>query len=71
MKSKQKLRLIINGVSLFTTVKNIQSGIGDSQRANRAAQQALDSLIRLRHADIKPVGISGYWYDYPIQIDLV
>ena len=71
MKSKQKLRLVINGVSIFTTVKNIQSGIGDSQRTNRAAQHALDSLIRLRHAELKPVGVSGYWYDFPIQIDLI
>jgi hypothetical protein len=72
MKVSQKLRLIMNGVHLYTTVKQIRNGIGDEYRTNAAAQKCLASLEYMREMEpVKPVGLTGTWEGRNVQIDML
>lgn len=44
LKKSQRLRVIINGVSIFTTAWDVRMGIGDFIRINESAQAALRQL---------------------------
>lgn len=70
-----KVRIIYGSASIFTTVKHIRDGIGDSYTFNAATQKALDAL-EYRGFDPKSrseggvVGITGNWEGINIQIDV-
>jgi hypothetical protein len=71
----QKLRLVINGVSIFTTAGQIREGIGDFQNVNTAIKSAL-ALLEYRLSDEKerrrpkPFSVTGQWFDYQVQLDM-
>lgn len=65
----QKFRVILNGVSVFTTARTIRQGIGDSYSSNAAAQKALMELERLQEQAIPPAGLTGHWDGFNVQID--
>lgn len=72
MKVSQKLRLIMNGVHLYTTVKQIRNGIGDEYRTNAAAQKCLVALEYMRATEsVKPIGLTGAWEGRSVQIDMI
>jgi len=75
-KQSQKFRIIIDGVHLFTTAKQIRSGIGDEYRTNASVQKALDALEFSRFVDTgaaatAAMGIAGRWESKNVQIDVV
>jgi len=41
-----KVRVIVNGVSFYTTKAQIKRGVGDNASINMFAQMALDECIR-------------------------
>ena len=72
MKPTQKLRLIVNGVSLYTTAKKIRDGIGDFYSVNAAAQKCLLVLEDMRERErIQPVGLAGTWDGKQVQLDMM
>ena len=57
MKPNQKLRLVMNGIHVYTTAKKIREGIGDRYTVNAATQKCLLVLENMRkHDKIPPVG---------------
>ena len=73
-KPTQKFRVIINGVSVFTTARTIRMGIGDLYASNAAAQKALVCFEATRDgkgaAEQACSGLAGRWEDMSVQIDL-
>ena len=71
---KSKVRVIVNGVSFFTTKAQIKRGVGDNASINLFVQLALEECIR---DGIKGLGRTFTAYDskmqptkYQIQINL-
>ena len=65
------IRVIVNNVSIYTTKTAIKRGIGDHIKINDAVQMAFVELERLRDgASLKPIGLTGHWNGYNVQIDL-
>ncbi len=71
MKQSQKLRIVCNQVSVYTTVKAVIQGIGDFIQFNTACQEALAELEHLRTQTIKPIGLVGTFKNLQIQINLI
>lgn len=72
-KQTQKFRVVINGVSFYTTAKEIRNGVGDFTSINLGIQQALAALENSKGgtglADQCTVGIAGTWSQYQIQLN--
>ena len=66
---KSKVRVIVNGVSFYTTQAQIKRGVGDKIHVNKFVLDALESCIR---CGVKGVGRTYYSYTtlYQIQINL-
>ena len=43
---REKIRVIVNGVSFFTTKAQIKRGVGDNASINRFVQLALEECVR-------------------------
>lgn len=72
MKQNQKLRVIVDGIHLYTTPKSIRNGIGDQYSVNAAVQKCLLVLEHMReHEKIPPIGLAGTWEGRQVQLDLV
>jgi len=72
-KKTQKFRVIISGISLFTTAWTIRMGIGDFTSVNGAVQYALKALEHCRDdkgvAGEATVGLCGDWAGFAVQIN--
>jgi hypothetical protein len=72
-KQTQKFRVVINGVSFYTTAKAIRDGVGDFTSVNLGIQQALAALENSKGgagiADQCTVGIAGTWSQHQIQLN--
>jgi hypothetical protein len=70
LKPSQKLRVIVNGVSLFTTVRDVRMGIGDFVKINESVQLALKRLetTSLTSKSIS-LGILGDFAGHVVQLD--
>ena len=66
-KPTQKLRVIIDNVSIYTTAKQVRNGIGDFYSVNAATQKALLVLETTKRGSN---GIAGRWDDHNVQIDV-
>jgi len=66
-----KVRIIVGGVSVFTTVKQIRSNFGTSVSINRAVMSALSSLEDQTSRIHKPIGLMGFYSGHNVQIDIV
>lgn len=75
LKQSQKLRVIISGVGIWTTAKQIRNGIGCFTNQIAATQKALDSLESIRSgdgiADKCATGLGGTWEGLQVQIDML
>ena len=69
LKQSQKLRVILNGVAVYTTAKQVRGCLFGFTSQNAAAQKALESLefIQPDHA----VGLAGTWEGLQVQIDMI
>lgn len=71
----RKVRVIINGISFYSTVNQIRSGIGDFYTVNAATQKSLDALEYIRSgtgvADQCTIGIAGIWENMNVQLNLM
>ena len=75
LKQSQKLRVIISGVGVWTTAKQIRNGIGCFTNQIAATQKALDALEFTRSgdgvADKCATGLCGTWEGLQVQIDIL
>ena len=75
LKQSQKLRVILSGVAVYTTAKQIRYGLFGFVNQMVASQKALDALENVRNGtaadDRATVGMSGTWEGLPVQIDLI
>ena len=71
IKQRQKLRVIVNGFSIYATARQVRMGLGDCTRSNSAVQQALASLDRMQSDKIPPCGLAGSWNNMNVQVDFV
>ena len=73
-KPTQKLRVIIDNVSIYTTAKQVRNGIGDFYSVNAATQKALDALEYTRSgegvAEQCAVGLAGTWEGLNVQLNM-
>ncbi len=70
MKKTQKLRVIVNGVSFYTTAAQVRYGIGDMAKVNAATQKALDALEFQRDGGLYCSGLAGVWEGLQVQVDM-
>ena len=72
LKKSQKLRIILSGVAIYTTAKQIRYGLFGFMSQNAAAQKALDALEFQRNGDGRgATGLAGTWEGLQVQIDLI
>lgn len=62
----QKYRLIIDGISFYTTDKQITDGIGDNVKLNDACQMARSEMLHN-----EALGLMSTFGIYQIQIDQI
>ena len=53
LKSTQRLRVIVNGVSFYTTARQVRIGVGDRTTVNVAVYHALNKLEQSRADALK------------------
>ena len=69
-KENQRFRVIVNGISFYTTAYAIRTGVGDFTKVNEAIRNAIGALEFLRASD-PAVGLSGTWQGYNVQLSMV
>lgn len=69
-KATQRFRVIINGISFYTTAGAIRDGVGDFTKVNEAVNEAMKALERTRVND-PAVGLTGAWFGYAVQLSMV
>jgi hypothetical protein len=75
-KQSQKLRVILNGIAVYTTVKQVRGCQFGFYEQNAAAQKALESLEFSRTYSAKwdgglATGTAGTWEGLHVQLDLL
>jgi hypothetical protein len=68
-KQSQKFRVIVKGVSVYTTAKQIRWQFGDQLSTNAAVAASLRELERMNASMKGAVGLCGTWCDMSVQID--
>lgn len=68
-KQGQKLRVIVNGVSVYTTAKQIRMQFGDFTAINNAVTGAMNYLEDLRQDEPEMAGLCGRWDGVDVQIN--
>ena len=72
LKNSQRVRIIIDSVHIWTTVKAIRARtVGDNVRQNDAYQAALANLNTPIGPGLYSYGIAGRWFDHNIQLDII
>jgi hypothetical protein len=75
LKPSQKLRIIISGVGIWTTARQVRSGIGCFTKQVAATQKALDALEGMRSgegtAEQCAIGLNGTWEGLQVQLDIL
>jgi hypothetical protein len=75
LKQSQKMRIIISGVGIYTTAKQIRYGLFGFVSQVAASQKALDALEFTRSgkgfADKYTTGIGGTWENIQVQLDIL
>ena len=71
-KNSQKIRVILNGVILYTTIKDVMFNLFGQTDQRIAVTQGLQSLAYMRAVEsIKPIGLTGTWSGCSVQVDLI
>lgn len=68
-KQSQKFRVIVSGVSVYVTAKQIKWGIGDQISTNRAVYEAFAHLKTMKCKENATVGLCGNFVGIAVQID--
>ena len=73
LKPSTKIKIIVDKISFYTTVKQIRADIGTSENFNVATKCALGSLEDMQDADkgCSPIGLAGNWVGFNIQLDII
>ena len=75
LKQFQKIRIIVSGVAVYTTVKQIRYGLFGFVNQVAASQKALDALEYTRSGtgavDRCATGLCGTWEGLQVQIDIL
>ena len=74
LKQSQKMRIIISGVAIYTTAKQLRCGLFGFVNQVNAAQKALDSLEYIRFGkgvDKCATGLCGTWEGLQVQLDIL
>lgn len=71
MKKNQKLRVIANGVSFYTTAGQIECNVGDSVRINDDVLTCLLALENQRTSTNYATGLAGSWNNVDVQITML
>lgn len=69
-KKTQRFRVIVNGISFYTTAGAIRDGVGDFTKVNEAIKEAIGALERTRVSD-PAVGLTGAWFGYAVQLSMI
>lgn len=67
-KQSAKFRVIVKGVSVYTTAKQIRWSLGDMAAVNNAVSAALASLENMKSDSNMAVGLVGRWHDMEVQL---
>jgi hypothetical protein len=67
-KQSQKFRVIVSGVSVYVTAKQIKWGIGDQIGTNRAVYEAFAHLKSMNSKENSTLGLCGNFVGIPVQI---
>lgn len=73
-KQAQRFLAIVDGISFYTTAKQIRDGVGNRVSINRALREAMRSLQDMRSGtDVTSCasGLGGNYEGYQIQLDMV
>lgn len=75
LKNSQKVRVIIDGVGIFSTVKAVWFGTFVNISHNDSARYALRSLGQMRIdakkiGDLMPVGLAKDAFGHQVQVDI-
>ena len=75
LKQSQKIRIIIDTVGIYTTVKAVRWCLFSRTTHNAAAQKAVESLEFTRSgkgvADQCATGLCGTWEGHQVQLDML
>ena len=75
LKQSQKMRIILSGVAIYTTAKQIRYGLFGFVNQVAASQKALDALEYIRSgkgvAEKSTTGLCGTWEGLPVQLDIL
>jgi hypothetical protein len=75
LKQSQKMRIIISGVAIYTTAKQIRWNLFGFINQAAAAQKALEALEHIRSgkgaADKCATGLCGTWEGLQVQLDML
>lgn len=70
-KNSQKFRVTINGIMVFTTVKEMAYGMFGNTEQRVAVWDAMMALAMQKRHESAAVGLAGSWRGYEVQVDLV
>lgn len=70
-KNSQKFRVTLNGIIMFTTVKDMAFNLFGQTEQRVAVWDAMMALARQKRAEPAAVGLAGNWRGYSVQIDLL
>jgi hypothetical protein len=70
-KQSQKFRVIVKGVSVYVTAKQIRWGFGDQLTTNAAVHAAFHSLTNMKAAGEPAVGLAATYCGLDVQIDML
>lgn len=71
-KNSQKFRVVINGIILFTTVKEMAFDMFGQTDQRVAVWEAMMKLAMMRRIEkIQPVGLACDVRGYQVQVDLI
>lgn len=66
----QNVKVIINGVVFYTTVRQIRNGVGDCYFTNAALQKAL-LVLETERGQKGAEAIAGVWESRHVQLNLI
>ncbi len=75
LKQSQKMRIIISGVAIYTTMKQLRSCMFGFTQQNHAAFEAIAALEKIRagkgFADAGTTGLGGTFQGLQVQLDIL
>jgi hypothetical protein len=70
-KNSQKIRVVINGIIVFTTIRDAAYNLFGQLEQRAATLEAIDEIRRRRSFGANMVGFSGRFRNIDIQVDLI